>query len=132
MDRKINGFTDESGLFYINSSITNGGITIKDIKTIIDTGAGHTHIHPNLAKQLNLKQIDFSNSINPISGNEKVKRYEIDIIIEKIKIPKIKVKEFTDLGYPCGILLGIDIIRYCDFKYEALTKTFSLTIFPNL
>jgi predicted aspartyl protease len=131
MGRKINGLTDEHGFFYIMSSVTNNGNTVDNIKTIIDTGAANTHIHPELAKGLKLDIIDESISINPIKGEEVVKRYEIDILINKIRIPSIRVKEFTALDYPCGIILGIDIIKHCDFQYEALTKTFSLTIFPN-
>ena len=69
--------------------------------------------------------------LNPISGENTSNIFEIDLKIKNFRIPKIKARELKELTYPCGILIGVDIIKYCNFNYSSKSKEFTLDLFPN-
>ena len=129
-DKKINGSVDELGYIYIMTSVINleKGIRIDDVKTIIDTGAFSSFIQKDLASELKLNSIKTAEYINPLEGKIKADVFSIELIIGKTQFTKFRITEFNQKIYPCGILIGMDLIKYCELTYSGKNKTFELIL----
>ena len=134
IDKIIKGQLDEYGFPYIETEIINpiNGLTAFNVKTIIDTGSAYSVVKPELLKDINLlKAIGESEFKNPIYGLIKTNIFEINLKIDKYKIPNLKVRELKEPTYPCGAIIGIDLIKYCEFNYSAKSKEFTLTLMSS-
>jgi len=70
-----------------------------------------TLVKPELLNGLKINNsIGTTELLNPISGENTSNIFEIDLKINNFRVPKIKSRELKELTYPCGILIGIDII----------------------
>ena len=129
-DKKINGSVDELGYIYIMTSVINleKGIRIDDVKTIIDTGAFSSFIQKDLASELKLNSIKTAEYTNPLEGKIKANVFSIELIIGKTQFTKFRITEFNQKNYPCGILIGMDLIKYCELTYSGKNKTFELIL----
>ena len=129
-DKIINGTIDEFGFVYINSIIINpkNNIAVEEVKSIIDTGASNSFINISLIDGLKLDAINSVEYRNPLQGTVKTEIYEIELILGKTKFQKFQVRKLNDQTYPCGLLIGMDIIKYCELNYSAKNKTFELEL----
>jgi predicted aspartyl protease len=129
-DKKINGSVDGLGYIYIMTSVINleKGIRIDDVKTIIDTGAFSSFIQKDLAVELKLSSIKTAEYTNPLEGKIKAEVFSIELIIGKTQITKFRITEFNQKTYPCGILIGMDLIKYCELTYSGKNKTFEMIL----
>ena len=134
MDRIIKGKIDEYGFPYLETEIINpeNGLQAFNVKTIIDTGSAYTLVKPELLNGIKItNSIGTTELLNPIRGENISNIFEIDLKINNFRIPKIKARELKEHTYPCGILIGIDIIKYCNFEYNSKTNSFTLELMTN-
>ena len=121
--------TDEFGLIYFDTEIINprNSKSVIKVKSVIDTGASNSHLQAELIKVLGLESKGQSSFINPISGLVNSGIYELEVILNGIKIKPVNVRIIDDLSFPAGLIIGLDIIKKFDFSYQAKTNIFELT-----
>jgi hypothetical protein len=135
MNKSIKGKIDKHGFAYINTEIINPNTDeyAFEVKTIIDTGSAYTLVKPELLNGINVtNSIKDDKLLHPTMGYVKSKTFKINLKINNIIIPQIEVRELKDSNYPCGIIIGIDIIKHCDFQYNSKSKTFQIDLMTNI
>ena len=130
MKKILKGKIDEYGLIYFNTTIINpeNNKAVTEAKSIIDTGASKSHIQVGLIEYLKLISKGDTEFINPISGKVKTGIYNIEIIIDKLKIERIEVRIIDDPKYPAALIIGMDIIKMFDFSYQSESKIFEMAL----
>jgi len=46
-------------------------------------------------------------------------------------VPKIEARLLHLEEYPSDFIIGLDIIKHCDFHYDSVQKSFSFHLFPT-
>jgi hypothetical protein len=127
---KIRGQLDESGLPHTFMSVVNRANNLKTaipLTTVIDTGASVSLIKTEIALELGFMPIGTSTLQRPIEPDLELNVFNADIIVnDSLTLTDIKLKELTQKNYPCELILGMDIIKYCDFHYNSKDRLFDL------
>lgn len=131
----IKGELNESGLPEIYMYVKNASldITSSPLSVIVDTGSGVSLIKTNIANSLKLEIIGKTKILRPVNdgfgGN--MNKYNATLIIgEKLHISDVNIGELKQESYPCDLLLGMDIVKYCSFYYDPQNRSFELTFDP--
>jgi len=122
--------TDEFGLIYFETDIINpkNKRSVIKVKSVIDTGASKSHIQPELIKVLELDSKSNTSFTNPIDGLINSGTYELEVILNGIKIKPVNASIIHDETFPAGLIIGLDIIKRFNFSFQAKTKIFELTL----
>lgn len=128
-DIKVKGQLNEHGLPYVFMYAVNeytGAMTIP-LEAVIDTGCAASLIKRGVADILGLKSISKSILQRPIEPDLELNNYKAKLIVnDSLQISDVTLKELTQDSYPCELILGMDIIRYCDFYYNSNDGIFDL------
>jgi predicted aspartyl protease len=133
--REMIGFIDEYGFPCLKVNVIDPITknTITDLKAIIDTGAAYSHIKPHIIKALDLKPIDNITIKHITDGEINSDIFKINIKLnEKYMIPEVKIRIITQEQYPSDLIIGIDILKHCNFIYNSVEKSFTLILFPTV
>lgn len=133
MTRKFSGLIDEFGFPYLNVDIINPATneTICDAKAIIDTGAAYSHMKQHVIDALSLTSSGQLTSKHLTDGDITSGIFEATIKFNKsIIIPPIKARVLHQEQYPSDLILGLDILKYCNFQYNC-QHTFEFELFPE-
>lgn len=126
----IRGELDESGLPHTFMSVESKDNDLKiaiPLKTVIDTGSAVSLIKTEIAIALELKVIGTSMLQRPIESDLKLNVFNADVIVnDSFTIPNAKLEQLTSKDYPCELILGMDIIKDCDFYYHSKDHHFDL------
>ena len=136
MNRIITGNLDNYLFAYIPVNLVspiNSKLIAKNVKAIIDTGAAYCLIKSDLIDYLQLiSDSSDSNILHPIEGLQNVEKYFLDmqIDVENIDgvalIKNLRVGKLNADDYPADMIIGIELLRFCQFTYNAIEKTFEL------
>ena len=135
MERIIFGFTDEYYFPYITVDIENPitHLTSVNVKTIIDTGASYCLLKNEIIEYLKLSSFRKSEIINPIYKRRETDNYFVDVIIDannsegSARMKGIRVNTLLDTSYPCGMIIGAELLQHCIFEYNGINKHFKIT-----
>jgi hypothetical protein len=134
MDQTITGSFDEYGFPYLNLQVLNKKLNLtSDAKAIIDTGAAHCLIREDIAVQLQLEELRVADYRHPVFGIMPIKEYIMDLCLGGnsqdggIIIEGIRAGTLVDLVYPAGVVIGVELLRYCRFEYDGQKQMFKLT-----
>lgn len=120
-------FANESA--FLKEKNFNTGENFLSVRLLIDTGSNISGLDLQHIKKLNLTPYtDTEEWVNGNGGSWKVVRYGCVLYLPvfKKKALNIDILEgaYTDSGID-GVI-GRDILRYCDFRYNGLTNQFRL------
>lgn len=134
MERSIAGHFDEHGFPYLDIQVWNKQRnTFLPAKAIIDTGAAHCMIREELALQLQLPELRVADYRHPIFGSMPLKEYIMDLRFDSDPqseapiLEGIRAGTLIDLNYPAGVIIGVELLKYCSLSYNGPEKTFLLT-----
>jgi predicted aspartyl protease len=134
-NRTIEGLVDEFGYPYLIVNIIDPitRYTLTGLKAIIDTGAAYTHVKRQLVEILKLTPIDKTTIKHLTDGNIVSDIFIINLKFGKIiEVPDIKARILTQPDYPSDLIIGLDIIKFCDFSYNSKSKSFNFVLFPDV
>ncbi len=134
-DRKFDGHIDEYGFPYLIVDLINPitNDVIMDKKAIIDTGAAFTHIKQNIIDSINLKATGNTEIKHLTDGNLKSELFKVNIVFNGlISVPNVETRLMIQPEYPSDLIIGLDIIKHCDFYYDSSNKRFSFSLFPSV
>ena len=129
----FNGKIDEFGFPFLIVDILNPKTeeVILNAKAIIDTGAAYSHIKKEVIRNLKLTSSKEVIVKHAVDGEVESGIFNINIIFnKKINVPNIDAR-LLHTDYPSDLIIGLDIIKYCNFQYNSKNKTFSFQLFPN-
>lgn len=132
--QKFNGKLDEFGFPFLIVDLINPITkkTFSNAKAIIDTGAAYTHIKKNVIDDLELTSKEEESFKHLTDGTIKSPSFKINIFFNNsIIVPDVKVALLHLQEYPSDLIIGLDIIRHCDFQYNSVQKSFSFHLFPT-
>lgn len=134
MTRKFSGLIDEFGFPYLYVDLINP-ITNKAIfeaKAIIDTGAAYSAIKQNVIDELSSDSIDTITTKHVIDGDIKTGIFPINVKFNKLFIvPEIQFRLLHLPDYPSDLIIGLDILKHCDFHYNHRNKIFEIELIPG-
>ena len=135
MDRIITGSFDEYGFPYLDLQVLNKKLNLTaNAKAIIDTGAAHCLIREDIAVQLQLEELRVADYRHPVFGKMPIKEYIMDLCIDGnsqnsgVMIEGIRAGTLVDLVYPASVVIGVELLRHCQFEYYGRNQSFILTI----
>ncbi|WP_445750000.1 hypothetical protein [Polaribacter sp.] len=132
--QEFNGELDEYGFPFLLVDLINPITkqTIIKAKAIIDTGAAYTHVKQNVIDAINVKPNREIETKHLTDGNLKSGIFKINIRFnESITVPNIETRLLHLPEYPSDLIIGLDILRYCNFHYDSVQKSFSFHLFPT-
>lgn len=133
MNRTIFGATDEFNFPYIDIGLSNdAGVRVK-AKAIIDTGAAHCLVQPELIQQLNLEPFQTSTYIHPQNGVQPTGYYKLSVFFdlgseEPICISNVVFGEIRTPNFPAGAIIGLNFLKYCSFRYDGKECKFEIDL----
>lgn len=134
MERTIAGGFDEHGFPFLQIEVWNKGRNaFLPAKAIIDTGAAHCMIREELAQQLALPELRVADYRHPVFGTMPLKEYIMDLRFDSSPgadspvLEGIRAGTLIDLNYPAGVIIGVELLKYCSFSYNGSERTFTLT-----
>jgi len=131
MNKTITGKIDEYGLIYFDTDISNPNnnkVALK-AKSIIDTGASNSHMKMELIEYLELESSGKTNFINPKSNLVISDIYLIDFKLNELIVNNLEIRIIDSPAFPADFIIGMDILKKCDFIYQAHAKKFELTYY---
>jgi len=132
--QEFDGQLDEYGFPFLLVDLINpiSKQTIIKAKAIIDTGAAYTHVKQNVIDAINVKSNREIETKHLTDGNLKSGIFKINIRFnESVTVPNIESRLLHLPEYPSDLIIGLDILRYCDFHYNSVQKSFSFHLFPT-
>jgi len=133
--QEFNGQLDEFGFPFLLVDLINPltNQTIVKAKAIIDTGAAYSHIKQHVIDEINIKSNGEIDTKHLTDGNLKTGVFKINIRFnESITVPDIEARLLHLPEYPSDLIIGLDILRYCDFHYNSVEKSFLFYLFPKV
>tara|TARA_R110001592_G_scaffold362368_1_gene675962 strand:+ start:64 stop:507 length:444 start_codon:yes stop_codon:yes gene_type:complete len=131
--REFKGELDVFGypFIYVDLINTVTNERIIKVKAIIDTGASGTHIKPEIIIALDLLSNGNTEIKHATDGNVKSGIFKLNIEFNNSTIvPDVTVFELTQPEYPSGMIIGLNILKHCNFNYDSVNKLFSFHLFP--
>ena len=132
--QEFNGELDEFGFPFLLVDIINPETNefIVDAKAIIDTGAAYTHIKQHIIDTINLTSEKEESFKHLTDGVIKSGLFSVNIKFNGfITVPNIKASLLHQTQYPSDLIIGLDILRHCNFRYDSVQKSFSFYLFPT-
>ena len=114
---------------FLNEKNFNSGENFLSVRLLIDTGSNISGLDYEHIKKLNLKPYtDTEEWVNSNGGSWKVVRYGCVLYLPvfRKKALNIDILEGAYTGSGIDGVIGRDILRYCDFRYNGLTNRFRL------
>lgn len=131
----IKGNVDNHGFCSIMVSVSNSKTSenISNLKAIIDTGAANTFIKKDVLSQLGITD-STGDSFNVSPTNKIVisKKYNVNLLFGNIELLDFEINEFNEERFPCDVLIGINILRNCDFSFYGEKEEFYLRPIEDL
>lgn len=135
MDYTIEGNFDEYGFPYLDIVVLS---KVKDlscnVKAIIDTGAAHCMIREDIAAKLQLEELRTADYRHPVYGKMSIKEYLMSISLQdkmqnaQAVMEGIRAGTLIDTNYPAAVIIGVEVLRHCQFTYDGKKQTFSMII----
>jgi hypothetical protein len=114
---------------FLNEKNFNSGENFMSVRLLIDTGSNISGLDRKHIEKLNLKPYtDTEEWVNSNGGSWKVVRYGCVLYLPvfRKKALNIDILEGAYTGSGIDGVIGRDILRYCDFRYNGLTNQFRL------
>jgi len=88
---------------------------------------------PHIIEALDIKPITHITIKHITDGDINSGIFKIGIkLSEKYMIPEVDIRIITQEQYPSDLILGIDILKHCNFEYNSVEKYFTLILFPTV
>tara|TARA_R110001583_G_scaffold6249_5_gene32215 strand:- start:3749 stop:4174 length:426 start_codon:yes stop_codon:yes gene_type:complete len=132
--QKFKGQLDEFGFPFLLVDLINPitNKAIENAKAIIDTGAAYSCVKQNVIDALNINSAREITTKHVNDGNLKTGVFGLDIKFNrKIIVPNLETRILHLTEYPSDLIIGLDILKHCDFNYDSVHKTFSFHLFPT-
>jgi predicted aspartyl protease len=133
--RIITGRLDQFNFPYIDVAIVNPDTEqYVTAKAIIDTGAHPCLLKPELITGLGLQHFRESKYYNPMSDLVTSNDYIINLIVDlhnstgTFQFQNVRVGTIASPEYPAGMIIGIELLKHCNFTYKGKDGTFELHI----
>ncbi len=114
---------------FLNEKNFSSGENFLSVRLLIDTGSNISGLDHEHIKKLNLKPYtDTEEWVNSNGGSWKVVRYGCVLYLPvfRKKALTIDILEGDYTGSGIDGVIGRDILRYCNFRYNGLTNQFRL------
>jgi hypothetical protein len=114
---------------FLNEKNFNSGENFMSVRLLIDTGSNISGLDRKHIEKLNLKPYtDTEEWVNSNGGSWKVVRYGCVLYLPvfRKKALNIDILEGAYTGSGIDGVIGRDILRYCNFRYNGLTNQFRL------
>jgi predicted aspartyl protease len=138
MNRTIVGKIDEHGFAYINVNVVSPSNDTKiayNAKAIIDTGAAYCLIKRDLIEFLNIEPFKKdTNILHPIDGVQSAPNYYVNLMIDidnndgAALLQQLRVGIIHLEDYPSAMIIGVELLKYCKFTYNAKEGLFELNL----
>lgn len=82
---------------------------------------------------MNLPELCVADYRHPVFGIMPLKEYIMDLRFDGSPQSEAPVLEgiqdgtLINLNYPAGVIIGVELLKYCSFSYNGSCKTFTLT-----
>ena len=134
IEKEFKGELDEFGFPFLLVDLINPltNKAIEKAKAIIDTGAAYSCVKQNVIDSLNLNSVREITTKHVIDGNLKTGVFGVNIKFNgKIIVPNVETRILHLTEYPSDLIIGLDILKHCDFHYDSVHKSFSFHLFPT-
>lgn len=134
-NKKFKGQIDEYGFPFVLVNLINpiSKQSIINAKTIIDTGAAYSHIKQHVVDALNLNSSGDLATKHLTDGNVKSGIFKINIQFNNyFTVPNVETRLLNQLEYPSDVIIGLDILKHCNFLYDSVNKSFTFHLFPEV
>jgi len=128
---KIKGELDEHKIPHVYLNVINPETNMTAvIFAIIDTGAAFSALKQSVIDLLNLNKIKEQTTEYLMAGKIEVGVYEASLAIsDKCILEQIEFKTIKPDDSYFEAVIGMDLIKYCDFKLNHQSKLFELEFY---
>ena len=138
MNRTINSKLDSNNFPYIDVEIINpANDKFVRGKAIIDTGAAYCLLKQSLITYLELQHVDGTSYLHPQYGERQASNYRINLSFDlanvdgAAQLQMLRVSVIESEEYPAAMIIGVELLKLCQFNYDGINKTFQLTLTSN-
>lgn len=132
-ERNFYGEIDEFGFPYLIVGLVNPETnkSLHNLKAIIDTGAAYSHVKQTVIDDLGIHSVKEVTVNHLTDGNVKSGVFVVNIILNNnLKVSDMKMRILHQKDYPSELVIGLDILKHCNFQYDSVERLFSFHLYP--